>query len=1220
MRKLTTLSFLRKDVKRFVLYGPLLLLLLLLQTGSGLYAQDNAGDAILSRKISYEASHAPLSKVLKDIREKTKVRFTYNTEVINRQPAVTVKAENVSLETLLKQVLTNTNLLFDVAMEGVVIYETDRKQTKDKIGVIVWGRVTDQADHPLAGVSIKGLTTKDMTVTESDGAFMLVVPTNEQIGFSRIGMKSFVYNAGTTNKGPQAFKMDSVVQVIQEVVVNGYQKIDPRLFTGSVTKLSAAEVLQAGQPSIDKMLQGKVPGLMVLNTSGGVNAKPTLRIRGTSTLLGNASPLWVVDGMIRPEPVDISNALLNNLVGGTSQSNYELIGNAISGLNPYDIESLTFLKDAAATAIYGTRAANGVIVVTTKRGKAGPMQVSYNSSYTFQQRPSYKNLNLMNSKERIELSNQLLQDGVVFQDNLSGFPETVSYEGLYRALYKKDITEAQFRDKVAQMQTRNTDWFKLLFRNQFSLNQSLSMSGGAGKTVYYASFNYADNKSAAKLDGNKQYGVNVDIRTQVGKRLNLDLSVMSNYTTRTGYYNGISPLAYAMQTSRAISPDDYYPIAAGQPLPNQYMDNMEVIRPYLNPPLVFNFQNEINHTSNTTTEHTTSANLQLDYNIGKGFTFRNQSSAFISGADGMAAYDQLSFQAARERGWNQDWTPPDDMIKVSPLPAGGVANTFYQRSLVLNTKNSIDYSNRFFNDRDQFNFTIGNEINSVKREGTLSTQAGYFPERGKTFFPSDLSRKKNSYNITDGRENSVGIYSTIGYSLMGRYTVYGTIRMDGSNRFGQYSNSKFLPNYDISARWDVSSESWFPTNVISGLMIRSSYGTQGNVVTAVGPNLVAGYMANTGVFNPRNQLPYLHIKSLPYPDLRWEKTYHWDIGADMGLFNNRARIGFDYYSKHSVDVLDNVEIPYEYGMNTMYRNNGSIYNKGFELTLNLTPVRTKNSELNLSFNTSKQFNKLSDDVNQGNFYSLFDGNGHLRGRPISGFYSYKFKGLNPDNGLPLFDKLDQKAKTSNPDDILVYSGQIQPKLTFGFTPSFRYRSFAARATFIVSLGSTKRLNSPFVLSEFGSGVPAPYSNTPRSYFDRWRKPGDELKTNIPSVIDNPPHDQWVHVPYYKRSSILTNYGDDITIAPMDAYTLSDIRTISNDYMRCTSLSLMYTVPPPMLRGTGIKGLNASLTIANLFKIANRRLNGQDPEISDFHSAYGTLPLTRSYTLGLSASF
>ncbi|MEZ2440385.1 SusC/RagA family TonB-linked outer membrane protein [Chitinophaga sp. RCC_12] len=1214
MRNLLGLSFAWKEARRYVMRLPYQLLLLLLLTGNGALAQDSIQQEILSRKISYEANKSSLSKVLKDLRTKMHIRFTYNSELIRRQPPVTVKVNAVSLESLLKKLLLNTGLQFMVEMGGIIIYEQEvpvEKATSQS--VILRGRVTDPQGSPLAGVSIKGLTSKEMTVTQPDGMFMLVAREQEQVSLSLVGMKTLLYKVKVSDDPLIPFKMDTIAREIQEVVVNGYQKIDPRLATGSVLKLNAADILQPGQPSVDRMLQGKVPGLMIINTSGGVNAKPTMRIRGTSTLIGNAAPLWVIDGMIRPDPVNISSALLNNVLSGPSQSNYELMGNAISGLNPYDIESITFLRDAAATSIYGTRAANGVIVVTTKRGKAGPVEVTYNSNISFQARPSYNQLNLMNSKERVAFSKSLIEDGVVFNGSESGFEERFSYEGLLRQLYARQITEAEFRAGVGTIETRNTDWFKVLFRNQMSMQHALSMSGGAGKTTYYASLSYGGFNGAAKEDGKKTYSANVSVRTQIGKRLNLDLSMQSNYIKSTGYYQSVNPLTYALQTSRIYSPDDFYPVRA----PGNLKLNEPVQLVW--PPYVYNIQNEISHSENNSSTHSSSLNLSLDYKITKGLFFRHSSNVIVSGADGLTAADEQTYAIAVERGWSPEVLPTQEMM-LTALPTGGMAYMMNQKSMSLGMRNSIDYNTGVRKDRDQFNFTLGNEVRSETANGLTSREPGYFPDRGKSFFPTVMGRKLySSETINEAIDNSVSYYSTAAYSMMNRYVLSGTIRTDGSNRFGQYSNSRFLPNYSIAARWNASSENWFPvSSLISDWQVRGSYGTQGNVVSAVGPNLVATYSPVVGETSPITGKPYLHIKTMPYPELRWEKTHQWNLGTQVAMFNSRLRVNVDYYSKKTTDVLDMIKIPFEYGMDVMYRNGSELYNQGWEAMINVDAIRSRNTSLSFTLTTSRNSNRVSDEVIPNDYNSFFNGSGHLRGKPVSGFYSYIYNGLNHNSGLPMFRNLDLKEKTTNPDDFLVYSGQLQPSFTGSIQPVFRYKSFSAVMLFYVSIGSSKRLNDPFQKTNTLNGVPAPFTNLSKNYFDRWRKPGDELHTDIPVMTDHLGNNDRLIIPYKVLSNRTYVNAGEISENPFQAYNMSDLRTVSNNYVRCSNLNLTYTIPAVKLKGSGIKNLSVGAAVNNVFTVANRKLKGQDPEIDGIGTS--ALPLTRQYAFSLNATF
>lgn len=1217
------LFFLRKDRVCHAAWLTWILLLGLLLTADTGFAQSSG---ILSRKVTYKANKTSMGKVLKEVRQQTKVRFTYNSELMERQQPVTINVTAVTLNDFLRQLLQHTSLQFTEEMGGIVIYEK-RPEAAGKtasadteLSVVFRGRVTDPYGVPLAGVSIRGAESREMTVTGNDGVFLLMAKDKETVNFSLMGMKSATHKATPANNNDLVvIKMDTIAREIQEVVVNGYQKIDPRLATGSYLKLSAAEVLQPGVPSIDRMLQGRVPGLTVMNGSGGVNAKAKMRIRGTSTLIGNAAPLIVVDGMIRPDPVNISSAVLNNLVSAQSNANYELMGNAISGVNPFDIESFTFLRDAAATAIYGSRAANGIIVITTKRGKVGQMQVNYNANVSFQNRPNYNRMNLMNSKERVELSRQLEEDEMVYSRFNAGFEEQLSYEGLRLMLYSREISEEEFNRRVARIETLNTDWFKTYFRNQMSRQHNLSISGGTGKTTYYASLGFSANNGAAQMDGNKKYNASLNVRTEPTKRIKLDITLNSNMTEATGYFQGVSPMSHALTASRTFGPDDFYPVANGSNTISGEID----YNPYLPTEagtFQYNLGHEIAHTSNESTVRSTSVNLALDYNIGKGFYFRNQSNVILDNAEGFSSADEHSSFITQYRGWAMGEIPTERAKTYSLMPAGGLAYINSSAAMNLGMRNSLEYSKSLFKDRDQFSVSLGSEIRSEKTEGNNNIQPGYFPDRGRTFYAAPVSLNYFSrQNVTDMVSNMVSWYGTAAYNLKNKYILSGTVRTDGSNRFGQYSNSRFRPNYSISGRWNIAYEEWFPaTGILSNAQLRASYGTQGNLVEAVGPGLIATY-GTTGLSSAGTSVPYLRIKSLPYPDLRWEKTRQWNVGADIALLNNRVRLNVDYYLKRSTDVLDRVQIAYEYGQSVMYKNGSGLYNKGLDIMAAIDVIRNKTTSFTMTFVSSRNTNRKDKENDNENYANLFTGLGHIPGRPISGFYSYIYKGLDA-TGQPTFANLDLHPKTNDPEKFLVYSGQMDPRMSISISPTITHKSFSLTGMFFLSLGSSKRLNTPFPRTITGQLVPSPFSNLSKDYLQRWRKPGDEAHTDIPgfaSYDGDGNNTKFIEVPYLGPLSTVgtaTAYRFDV----LTMYGLSDRWVVKNNYLRCNNLSMNYRIPAAVLKAARIKNLTVGLTANNVFTIANKQLNGQDPEIDG--AGTSALPLTRQYVFSLNAAF
>ena len=348
----------------------------------------------------------------------------------------------------------------------------------------------------------------------------------------------------TWNGDMVAVMLEDDANVLQDVVVTGYQVIDKRASTSAITSIKAEDILRPDAISIDQMLEGQVPDLMFMSNSGEAGAAPKIRIRGTSSIIGNREPLWVVDGIVVQDPVPISAEDLND------PDYVNRIGNAIAGLNPQDIERLDILKDASATALYGTKAANGVIVITTKRGREGKPQIRYNNTFTWKFRPRYsdKSVDVMNSKERIQLSRELWNDHYVYNTNSS----MVGYEGLMMRLFNKEITQEQFDSELAYVETVNTDWFDLLTHDSFSQQHNASVSGGGERGVYYASLGFMDNDDVIKGTTNRRYNAMVNLDINFAPWLSASFGVTGNVNEREYNQESINPVDYAYSASRAI--------------------------------------------------------------------------------------------------------------------------------------------------------------------------------------------------------------------------------------------------------------------------------------------------------------------------------------------------------------------------------------------------------------------------------------------------------------------------------------------------------------------------------------------------------------------------------------------------------------------------------------------------------------------------------------------
>ena len=412
-------------------------------------------------RMSLDLKGVTLEEVIWALEKKSDITFFYNVTDVTGIHKMDAVFKDAPLENILNEVLKGTGLYYEIQGKVVVIKRNLSSFVSDSSKIVtVKGVVKDTRGSGLPGVTVvlKGTTTG--VATANNGDFTMTLPRRDSmvLVFSFVGMKT----KEVMWKGEKALSvvMEEEVNEMDEVVITGYQVIDRRKSTSAVTSVKMDDIMIPGVTTIDKMLEGQIPDLMVMTNSGESGVAPRIRIRGTSTLIGNREPLWVVDGVIVQDPVQISPDELND------PDYINRIGNAISGLNPQDIERIDVLKDASATALYGTKAANGVIVITTKRGHIGEPQISYRGTATLKLRPRYsdRNIDLMSAKERLGVSRELAETGYQYSSDVTW----VGYEKLLRDLYNRTITYKEFENQVAYLGKTNTDWFKLLTRDALS--------------------------------------------------------------------------------------------------------------------------------------------------------------------------------------------------------------------------------------------------------------------------------------------------------------------------------------------------------------------------------------------------------------------------------------------------------------------------------------------------------------------------------------------------------------------------------------------------------------------------------------------------------------------------------------------------------------------------------------------------------------------------------
>ncbi|GHT62150.1 SusC/RagA family TonB-linked outer membrane protein [Bacteroidia bacterium] len=1154
-----------------------------------------------NQRISIEAKNYSVIELFKTIQGKTNLYFVYNIKDFESVGRLEVKANNETVSSLLNRLFGNI-VSFEYDGNTVVVKTKSRtavprEGTKE---ITISGRVIDQEERePLIGaiVRLKG-NNRYSTSTDNDGYYSLTVPSEPPVTliYSFLGKKP----KEIAFTGDESFNItlaNNSVE-IEDVVITGYMTMDKGSYVGSIYSVKVDEIKIAGETSIDQMLQGVVPGMSVLMPSGQVGATPKIRIRGTSTILGNQEPVWVVDGIIQLDPFPIQDG--NGSLAGDLTELRLIASNSISWLNPNDIETITVLKDASATAIYGSKAANGVIVITTKKGRPGDISVSYSGNYSMGQKPGYEQYDRMNSQELMQFAHEIYKERSRY--TLDVLP--IGYANLMYRLQNKEIDQATFASEYAKMESQNTDWFGLLFRNTFNHNHNVSISGGNEKITNRTSFSAQNQIGEAKGNDMSSYTASSNTTIKFGDRLTVNLLLNGSVRETSGFAYGVSPFDYAYNTSRTIPMygDD------GKLFYHEKRGETSTVIASKNSYL-YNIQNEIDNTGNNNNTKTLSSTIDARLKILKNLEYQGLFSYNTSSSEAKSYATELSYYITQKRGYEYETVLPNSREELaSRLPYGGLVQIENAANKGYTFRNSLVYNDKI-KELHRLTLQIGTELKSSTTLGSTNTRYGYLRYRGESYAPVPLNpamiTNTGAENLNEAMRLNSGIvnresnylseYFSGVYGFDERYILNVNGRIDASNRFGQDKNKRFQPTWSTGVKWRVANEHFMEkVTWLNSFDFSASYGYQGNAVERVSPYLIA---TDGGLSNFVKQY-ILNIKSLPYPDLGWEKTNTWNLSLDFAMWDGRFNATFNLFEKNS-DILASREVPVENGMNNAIVMGSKMINKGYDLIVSLMPVRTKDFSWQFSVNTGIARNKLKNNDRVNTQSDYLTGQAIVNGEAYTTFYSFAYNGLDGTNGRPLFKYMDIDP-SDNDLNYLVKSGKLEPDFSGGFNTSLRYRQLSLSAQFAVSMGAQKRL--PVFYNE--RGAPTPEQNAPRILKDRWQKPGDELYTDIPSIPEG--NIIFLNIPLPTLSSS--------SVSPYTMYNQSDLRVADADFIRCRQISLGYEFDRKRLNNIYAKRLYVSLSMTNPFLITfDKSWEGYDPET-------GGWPARRMTSLTLTASF
>ena len=1176
--------------------GQLMVLLLIFLQVSALAAP--------RKTVTFNLKDVSLETVLNEVKKQTGVNFLYNSQILVGDN-VSIKASNENWESVVGNLLEDRDLTYEMKNGVCVIRKMERRN------INVTGSINSDEDNlPVIGASIRVKNSRKAAITNSDGKFVLYnVPEGAILTISFVGMQEM-----TTKARPNMrITMKSNARQLQEVVVTGYQVLNKRSLTSAISTVKAEDVLRTDMSSIDQMLEGRVPDLVVSSNSAEVGVAPKIRIRGTSTIIGNREPLWVVDGIVVTDPVPISPEELND------PDYVNRIGNAIAGLNPQDIQRIDVLKDAAATAIYGTKAANGVIVVTTKRGFEGKPQVNYSTSLTFKIRPRYSDhsVDVMSSKERIQFSRELAAMHYQYNSDIS----MVGYEGLLDQLYGNKITNEEFDASVSKLESQNTDWFKLLTRDSFSSQHTVSVSGGSRATRYYVSLGYNNEDDVIRANNNKRYTASMNIDNTFSKLLTASFSFNGYNNKRNYYQNEIAPMEYAYTSARTIpaytDSGDYF--FYKKKISSKYEYN-------------YNILNELENSSNTQdiTSFTLDANLKFTFtpwlNANAIFSYSNQN------ADLEGYWGDKTNHAAVLR--DADYGEEIKYKSLSVLPQGGELTKDVTRNKTWTMRLQLNM-NKFLGSENQHNIdaTFGYEMNSSKYKGYSNVTRGYYPDRGETFVINIDPTIYTSYatwlagnapTITDNVNNSISAFASLTYAYKSLWRLNVNGRVDGSNNFGDRSNEKFLPIWSVSGSYNLGDSGLFDAKWIDYMTLKASYGYQGNMLNSESPMMTIKKNPIDSYYNEFTA----SVNSHPNPNLKWETTHSYNLGLDLSLFNHKIQVEGSLYYKKTNDAFMTKRVSSVNGITSYTINGGDVTNKGYSVDVTFSPIMTKDLRWTLSTSISKIINSI-DTRPDAQTYSLsefLNGNALVKGKSVNTFFSYKFLGLSPIDGGPLFDdyadnpsSLRELSKYDTYLKVLEASGKRDADISGSLTSTIRWKQWHMSANFAYSLGAKTRLFAMYGSAASGGVYDPtirPDRNYSRDYMNRWKNPGDETRTNTPAIISENSEAYWKYLTHWSifSSQKVQQFADNY----WDMYDYSNIRVVSADYLKCSSLSFTYDFDNKLLAHWNLQRLALTLSGYNLFTICSSALKGQTPT----QGGFSTIQLSDrpSFSFGLNIIF
>jgi len=994
----------------------------------------------------------------------------------------------------------------------------------------VSGTVSDDNGLPLPGATVIIDGSSTGISTDFDGNYSITASVGDVLVFSYVGYANQSQTVGASNIINVSLVQDNA---LEEVIIEAYSNnaISKEKSVSAITTLSAESVESRPNASVVQMLQGQVPGLNIGTGSGQPGANSLIILRGVGSINGNIEPLFIVDGV----PVD--------------EDNFRSINNA-------DVATISILKDASASSLYGSRGANGAIIITTKKGRYGAsLEVNYKSQYGFSQLPR-ANFEMMNSRQKLLL------------DRSRG-------QGLGNGLSDQAIN--------AIANQVNTDWSDVFFRNGTTNSHNISISSGSDKTNSYSSFNYFEQEGVTRRSSLQRFSFRNNFNGKSeDEKFNYSSSITANYSTSDFIQNeGTGTLSNPFIVPYVALPyySQYNPDGTLNTIGSG--EDSFANTPYTslnNTILNTNLQEEVKFIGNVRANYEFATNLTAGISFGVDYT--QITSKFIESPESIYGQSAVASGDAEFQGNHFE--------------------SFF-RDVRFNNIVSLNY-NKVFDDKHTLDLTGYLEFSKSHSNSFSMDQFGLNPKlvgNGAAFIPGDTYEDLNEDGVIDGAaefpyipsvassEVEVGLFSYFGvlkYDYDGRYGLQASWRRDASSRFTQ--SNKWATFYSVSGRWNIHKEDFMQNNTFfDNLKLRVSYGTSGN------DRITGGYYGGTtqtydlyGQGTGYNNTVAYYASSIANADLKWETSKQFNIGLDFSILNRKLSGSIDVYEKNTEDLFQSFPISSINGTNAIQANIGSMNNKGAEVSLNWQAINSGDFSLSVFANGSYNKNEITKLPNGENV----DNGGRTilsEGQPIGSFFAVRWAGVNPANGQNLYYDIDGNVTdVYSEDDRVFIDKAIYPTYQggFGFNSSWKNFSLDTQFSFVADIyrnnGSLGVVEDPTLTS---------LSNSSTSLLEAWQQPGDV--THIPALTTES-----------IRNRLTDRYIEDAS------------------YLRLRNITLGYNFKSLLNENSPISNIKIFIQAENLITWSKWR--GWDPESSFRSSDFFDYPTSKIFTVGLDVNF